>query len=47
MPGMMRDFEDEETSSIIPETVQELELDQSYDVDIEEADQWEVFIYCG
>lgn len=41
------DFEDEETSSIIPETVQELELDQSYDVDIEEADQWEWFSFTA
>lgn len=45
--GDDEDFEDEETSSIIPETVQELELDQSYDVDIEEADQWEWFSFTA
>ena len=45
--GDEEDFEDEETSSIIPETVQELELDQSYDVDIEEADQWEWFSFTA
>lgn len=45
--GDDEDFEDEETSSIIPETVQELELDQSYGVDIEEADQWEWFSFTA
>lgn len=45
--GDEEDFEDEEPSSIIPETVQELELDQSYDVDIEEADQWEWFSFTA
>lgn len=45
--GDEEDFEDEEPSSIIPETVQELELNQSYDVDIEEADQWEWFSFTA
>lgn len=45
--GDDEDFDDKEPSSIIPETVQELELDQSYDVDIEEADQWEWFSFTA
>ena len=45
--GDDEDFDDEEPSSIIPETVQELEPDQSYDVDIAEEDQWEWFSFTA
>ena len=45
--GDDEDFDDEEPSSVIPETVQELGLDQSYDVDITEEGQWEWFSFIA